>query len=298
MALKRVLVTGASGFIGRAMMRFLREHRPDWETVAVDRVGARDVAELDLADESAVVSVVSDVRPSLTFHLAGTAAGSTWSELYEGNVQITANVLESLVAAAPGSHVVVPGSAAEYGHDGALPAHERLVPRPVTPYGTAKAWQSTLACFYSTRELHVCVGRIFNICGPGLPSVSVLGSVVEQLRGIAAGSQPGRVVLGWSGATRDFLDIDDVCSAMLTLGERGENGGVYNVCSGAATKVSEVVQLLVRASGLDVEVVSNSPEPSPGDLPVSYGDNSKLRALGWCSLISLEQSLRRTLHAA
>ena len=298
MALKRVLVTGASGFIGGAMMRFLREHRPDWETVAVDRVGAGDVAELDLADESAVVSVVSDVRPSLTFHLAGSAAGSTWSELYEGNVQITANVLESLVAAAPGSHVVVPGSAAEYGYDGALPAHERLVPRPVTPYGTAKAWQSTLACFYATRELHVTVGRIFNICGPGLPRISVLGSVAEQLRGIAAGSQPGRVMLGWTGAKRDFLDIDDVCRAMLSLGERGENGGVYNVCSGAATKVSEAVQLLVRASGLDVEVVSNSPEPSPGDLPVSYGDNSKLRALGWRPLISFEQSLRRTLHAA
>jgi len=297
-ALKRVLVTGASGFIGGAMMRFLREHRPDWETVAVDRVGAGDVAELDLADESAVVSVVSDVRPSLTFHLAGSAAGSTWSELYEGNVQITANVLESLVAAAPGSHVVVPGSAAEYGYDGALPAHERLVPRPVTPYGTAKAWQSTLACFYATRELHVTVGRIFNICGPGLPRISVLGSVAEQLRGIAAGSQPGRVMLGWTGAKRDFLDIDDVCRAMLSLGERGENGGVYNVCSGAATKVSEAVQLLVRASGLDVEVVSNSPEPSPGDLPVSYGDNSKLRALGWRPLISFEQSLRRTLHAA
>jgi len=297
-ALKRVLVTGASGFIGGAMMRFLREHRPDLETVAVDRVGAGDVAELDLADESAVVSVVSDVLPSLTFHLAGSAAGSTWSELYEGNVQITANVLESLVAAAPGSHVVVPGSAAEYGYDGALPAHERLVPRPVTPYGTAKAWQSTLACFYATRELHVTVGRIFNICGPGLPRISVLGSVAEQLRGIAAGSQPGRVMLGWTGAKRDFLDIDDVCRAMLSLGERGENGGVYNVCSGAATKVSEAVQLLVRASGLDVEVVSNSPEPSPGDLPVSYGDNSKLRALGWRPLISFEQSLRRTLHAA
>lgn len=298
MALKRVLVTGASGFIGGAMMRFLREHRPDWETVAVDRVGADDVAELDLADESAVVSVVSDVRPSLTFHLAGTAAGSTWSELYEGNVQITANVLESLVAAAPGSHVVVPGSAAEYGYDGALPAHERLVPRPVTPYGTAKAWQSTLACFYATRELHVTVGRIFNICGPGLPRISVLGSVAEQLRGIAAGSQPGRVMLGWTGAKRDFLDIDDVCRAMLSLGERGENGGVYNVCSGAATKVSDAVQLLVRASGLDVEVVSNSAEPSPIDIPVSYGDNSKLRAVGWRPLISFEQSLRRTLHAA
>lgn len=298
MALKRVLVTGASGFIGGAMMRFLREHRPDWETVAVDRVGAGDVAELDLADESAVVSVVSDVRPSLTFHLAGTAAGSTWSELYEGNVQITANVLESLVAAAPGSHVVVPGSAAEYGYDGALPAHERLVPRPVTPYGTAKAWQSTLACFYATRELHVTVGRIFNICGPGLPRISVLGSVAEQLRGIAAGSQPGRVMLGWTGAKRDFLDIDDVCRAMLSLGERGENGGVYNVCSGAATKVSDAVQLLVRASGLDVEVVSNSAEPSPIDIPVSYGDNSKLRAVGWRPLISFEQSLRRTLHAA
>ena len=296
MALKQVLVTGASGFLGCAMMRFLRDHRPDWESIGVDRVRSGDVAELDLANVSAVVSLVSGFRPGLTFHLAGTAVGSTWSELYEGNVQITANLLESLVAVAPGSRVIVPGSAAEYGFDGALPAHERLVPRPVTPYGTAKAWQSTLACFYSTRELHVSVGRIFNICGPGLPSVSVLGSVAEQLRGIAAGSQPGRVVLGWTGAMRDFLDIDDVCSAMLTLGERGENGGVYNVCSGAATKVSDAIQLLVRASGLDVEVVSNSPEPSPGDLPVSYGENSKLRALGWRPLISLEQSLRRAWH--
>jgi GDP-4-dehydro-6-deoxy-D-mannose reductase len=295
--LQRVLVTGASGFIGRATVQYLRDHRPGWDTLAVDRVGSAEVAQLDLANKSAVASLIADVRPGLTFHLAGIAGASTWSELYEGNVQITANLLEALVAAAPGSHVVVPGSAAEYGHDGALPAHERLVPRPVTPYGTAKAWQSTLACFYSTRGLHVSVGRIFNICGPGLPSASVLGSVVEQLRAIAAGSQPGRVVLGWTGATRDFLDIDDVCSAMLTLGERGENGGVYNVCSGAATKVSHAVRLLVRASGLEIEVVGTSLEPSPGDIPVSYGDNRKLRAVGWRPLISLEQSLRRALRA-
>jgi len=294
---KRVLVTGASGFTGCAMMRFLSDHRPDWETIGVDRVGSGDVAELDLADESAVLSLVSDVRPGLTFHLAGTAAGSTWSELYEDNVHITANLLESLAAGAPGSRVIVPGSAAEYGYDGALPAHEDMVPRPVTPYGTAKAWQSTLVCFYSTRGLHVSVGRIFNICGPGVPRVSVLGSAVEQLRGIAAGSQPERVVLGWTGAMRDFLDIDDVCSAMLTLGERGENGGVYNVCSGAAARVSDAVRLLVRASGLDVEVVSDSPEPSPGDDPVSYGDNSKLTATGWRPLITLEESLRRAWHA-
>jgi GDP-4-dehydro-6-deoxy-D-mannose reductase len=130
-----------------------------------------------------------------------------------------------------------------------------------------------------------------------LPSVSVLGSVVAQLRSIAAGSQPERVVLGWTGATRDFLDVDDVCSALLTLGERSEDGGVYNVCSGAPTKVSDAVQLLVRASGLDVEIASTSPEPSADDLPVSYGENSKLRAIGWRPLISLEQSLRRALHA-
>ena len=79
MTLERVLVTGASGFIGCAMTRFLRDHRPDWETITVDRVGSGDVGELDLLNESAVVSVVSDVRPSLTFHLAGTAAGSTSS---------------------------------------------------------------------------------------------------------------------------------------------------------------------------------------------------------------------------
>jgi GDP-4-dehydro-6-deoxy-D-mannose reductase len=297
-ALERVLVTGASGFIGRAMLCFLRERRPDIETVGVDRVGSGDVHELDLANESALSALIADVQPDCTLHLAGAAAGSTWADLYVGYVQITANLLEALLTAAPSSRVIVPGSAAEYGRDGALPAHERLVPHPVTPYGAAKAWQSTLAYFYSTRGLHVSVGRIFNISGPGLPSVSVLGRVVEQLRGIAAGSQPSRVELGWTGAKRDFLDIDDVCAAMLTLGERGGSGDVYNVCSGAATSVSDAVQLLVRASGLEVEIVSSSQQPSPGDLPVSYGDNAKLRATGWRPLTTVEESLRRTWQAA
>jgi len=264
--------------------------------VAVCR-GGQYKADLRNADEAD--AVIREHRPSVLFHLAGLIYSNNLDELYRSNVVATRHVLEAVSSHVPECRVIVPGSAAEYGRvpPDELPIEERRVPAPVVPYGLAKVWQTATAAYYATRGLRVVVARLFNIVGPGAPASLSVGAFAEQLRGIMSGKMPQRLLVGDLTPRRDFIDVGDACAALVSLASLDDAAGIYNACSGASVSMAEVLELLVRESGLEVEVVLDEARLRyRAEIPDSFGTAERLRsATGWKPVVPLRASLAEML---
>jgi GDP-4-dehydro-6-deoxy-D-mannose reductase len=142
------------------------------------------------------------------------------------------------------------------------------------------------------------VTRAFNHIGPGQDERFAVAAFAAQIARIAAGGDP-LVLVGNLDASRDFLDVRDVCDAYVALLEGGgEAGEIYNVCSGTATTMKEILRRLVLLARVPVEVREDPARMRPADVPVSVGDASKLRrATGWAPRIPLPAALRAVYEA-
>jgi GDP-4-dehydro-6-deoxy-D-mannose reductase len=252
----------------------------------------------DLVNRGATTAVIRNFLPDVMLHMAGATAGLDLVELLRVNVESLDSVLSAIQEHAPSCRVVVPGSAAEYGEcdaaDGLIAEDREL--RPVSPYAISKARQIGLALDYARRGAPVVVGRVFNLSGFGVPPTFVLGAVAQQLREIAAGRAEPVLRVGDLSAIRDFIDVDDACGALLALALEGRPGQVYNVCSGQATTIGDVVERLVELSGTGASVVSSAPSRDRGNVSWSVGSNAKILAeTGWQPEVSQTQSLERML---
>jgi len=249
----RIVVTGARGFIGNWLLQSLAAAGRATAVIGVSRTASRSV---DLRASNEVDALISEARPSVLFHLAGVIDSQDLDELYASNVVSTRLLLESVMRYAPDCRVVVPGSAAEYGRvpESELPVSELRAPNPVVPYGLAKVWQSATAAYFAERGANVVVARLFNLVGEGVSTRLSIGAFAEQLRKIKRGEQEPRIVVGDLTPRRDFIDVVDATSALVALASISEKG-TYNVCRGSSISMHEVLDIMVRESGLEVEVV-------------------------------------------
>jgi len=295
----RILVTGASGFLGKHLVQTLGESFPSAVLFGIDKrsdSGPCECYPVDLADPVGVRPVVREIRPDWVFHLAGNVPSGDWRELFRSNVETTIHLMESLLDCDKAPKVVVPASAAELGRfePADLPLGEDRAPFPVTPYGVSKACQTAVARYHSVRGLEVVIGRVFNVVGEGIPESLSIGSFAAQLRRVRKGDAPPRILVGNLEAKRDFIDVRDVASALIHLARRGRNGEIYNICSGRSHSIRDVLATMIRCSGLSVDIVSDPGRVKPSDIPDSYGDNGKIfRDTGWRPAIPLEETLRR-----
>jgi len=296
----RALVTGAGGFAGGYLVRHLREQGHD--VVGAGRAGDRCDVVLDLNDEESIRAAIEAARPEVVFHLAAQTflpqAAQRPIETYETNIIGTAKLLGALER---GTRLLFTSSAQVYG---AGPQDRRALReddplRPSEPYAASKACGEHL-CMVArhTHGLDCVIARAFNHIGPGQDIRFAIASFANQLARIAAGVQSPRIDVGNLEAERDFLDVRDVVRAYAVLAERGKGGEVYNVCSGHPRKIKELLRGLIVQAGVAVEVREDAARMRQGDIPTFYGDNSKLRALGWEPRIALEQSLREVYEYA
>jgi GDP-4-dehydro-6-deoxy-D-mannose reductase len=298
----RALVTGASGFVGRHLVAALRRDGAEVFACGGPRDGGEFFA-LDLADARSIRDAIDAARPSVVFHLAARTfvPDSFASPLatYETNAMGTARLAQAVREYARGGakmpRVVFPSSAEVYGRREAaeFPLRESLDLRPATPYAASKAAAEAFL-LAETRSLgmDVVVARAFNHIGPGQSERFSVASFAAQLARIARGGDPVLLV-GNLAAARDFLDVRDVVEAYLALARAGEPGEVYNVCSGGAVSLRDVLGRLVHIARVPVEICEDPQRMRPLDVPVFVGSNEKLRArTGWAPSIPLERSLR------
>ncbi len=294
-------MTGATGMLGRQVVA--RALAKGWDVVAASRggaaVGAAPGLCLDLCDPASIAALGG--RPfDIVFHFGGPSitVGTPALDLLEVFAVGTRRLIEAVAPARP--RLLLAASAAQYGHFPAEhnPIAESHPQHPVSAYGMAKAAQELVALHeaYSGR-LHVVVGRVFNMVGPGSAAGLALADWAAQVaRGELAGG--GAIEVGNLESRRDFVDVRDVAEAMLVLAEGGESGTAYNICSGSSVAMAAALDLLLARARRPIAVRQRDSRRRPLDLPDIFGDTSRLAAFGWHATIRLADSVEAMLAEA
>ena len=297
-----VLVTGAAGFAGSHLLELLSTNPGElvaWRRTLAGPPPIRSNAKwaaVDLLDRVALGRAIDELRPSVVYHCAGAAhVGRAWStsaSTLEINAFCTHNLLEALRRARIDATVLIPSSALVYRpSDSPLKEDDPLV--PADPYGVSKLAQEMLGWHAAVDGLDIKIARAFNHIGPrqdpGFAASGFARRIADIERG---GGQDREIAVGNLDAHRDVIDVRDTARAYRVIVERGRTGRPYNVCSGRAFAIHDLLERLLSRARVPITVRVDSGRLRPNDTPLLIGDPSRARdELGWRAEIPLEQIL-------
>lgn len=279
--MKTVLVIGAAGALGQAVVARLREIG-QFRVIATSRHGNHDSLALDVCNTEQLTAVINRTQPDLLLHLAATFVND-FDEAYAVNVQATRHLLDIVQKSELNIRILLVGSAAEYGvvQPEENPIKEDRVLKPVSIYGLSKAWQTQLAGFYASRGMDVVVARVFNLDGKGLAERLFIGRLQKQIEDVLLGRKTV-IELGSLSATRDYLTTDKAAEQILAIAEYADSGRVYHVASGIPVTMREVLNRYLSLNKLDALIVQESAaltNRTGYDVPVIYADISNTMQL-------------------
>jgi nucleoside-diphosphate-sugar epimerase len=279
---RRAIVTGADGFLGRHLVPGLQRHGV--QVTALTRRARPDAAYVAMGDApwstTRLADIIETAEPDAIFHLVGGVLGSE-AELEQTNLVVARSVMQAIRESQAHPLLVCCGSAAEYGAavvDGE-PVCESAICAPLTPYGTVKlALTNAALSFSEATGTPVLVARIFNPIGPNMPAYLALGGFAQQIASLQGSC--GVLQTGNLHVFRDFIDVDQVTRAFWLLAQNPDARGVVNVCSGQATELSLLVQILIHASGKDVAIETVPARMRRWEPAVVIGSTARIASLG------------------
>ncbi|MNS22421.1 GDP-6-deoxy-D-mannose reductase [compost metagenome] len=305
-----VLVTGGSGFVGPYLIAALEAaNRP---VVALGHAPERVAGapwppavsptwvDVDLRDRSAIDRLIADVQPAEIYHLAGlSSVADSFADpapTYEVNVMGTLYLLDAVRRFARDSRVLSISSAEVYGGL-TSPLTESCPFYPANPYAASKVAAEMIAVEqHRSHGLQVIRARAFNHTGPGQLARFVVASFAKQIAQIEAGRQAPVMGVGNLSARRDFLDVRDVVDAYVALMGHGEAGRAYNVCSGRAVAMQDILDGFLAEAKVTITVEVDPALVRPVDVPELVGSHAALSAAtGWAPRIPLRQTLADVL---
>ncbi len=297
-----------TGFVGRHLVSSLLAD--GWDVHGTLLTAIEEMAPsgttgtpVDITHAAGMAALISDVRPSAIFHLAGAASvGQSFGDpegTWKVNVEGTRGVLEGMRRSAPNARMVIALSGEEYGRVALkdLPVTEDTPLNPLSPYAESKVAADELCQRYRRDHgLAVLRLRAFNQVGPGQDARFVLPIVCKQIADAEVTGRPTcRLEMGNLETRRDFLDVRNVVDAYRVLIDRGDPDQTYLAGQGRSESIQELADMAVSLAQIPVEVVSDPSRIREGEQMDLYPDPRALKELGWAPRISLEQSIQDTL---
>lgn len=310
----KVLITGITGFVGSHLADYLLS-RGNIEIYGIERWRSKteniehikdkiELIECDIRDASSVNKVILRVMPEKIFHLAAQSFVLTsWhapAETLSTNIIGELNLFEGVRNSNINPWIHIAGSSEEYGLVNAdeLPVKESNLLRPLSPYAVSKVGQDMLAYqYYQSYKLKVIITRGFNHTGPRRGEVFVCSNFAKQIAEIEKNKTEPIIYVGNLEAKRDFTDVRDMVKAYWLATEKCEPGEVYNICSGKAWSISEIMDKLLKLSKVKVKIKQDPTRLRPSDVPMLVGDNNKFcKQTGWKPEIPFEKTLEDLLN--
>ena len=305
----KVFISGATGFVGCHLIDLLSS--PKYEIYGTSFPekpeaggGGKNIFYLDIKSEKEVFEAIKRIKPDWIFHLAAVSnVKHSWErrrEALETNLMGTFYLFEAVRKFVPQARVLFISSSDVYG---ILSPTENVFKEEdssqvVSPYAFTKVSGEILSKFYVQIEnLDVVIARSFPHTGPGQSPDFVCSDWASQIVRIEKGLAEPWIKVGNLEVKRDFLDVRDVVRAYILLVEKGRRGEVYNVCSGRAVSLKEILDLLLSFSSQKIEVQVDSTKLRKADIPLLLGDNKKIKEeTSWEPEIPLKQSLQDLLE--
>jgi GDP-4-dehydro-6-deoxy-D-mannose reductase len=307
--LNTFLITGFSGFVSKHFLEYLEKHHsgavvygldiqhPDFDYNSFTRITCH-FRKINLLDAEAVNEILIECKPDYILHLASySSVAFSWEQpvtAFVNNLNIFLNLVDQIRLLKLICKVLSVGSSEEYGKvdPAQLPLRENGRVNPISPYAVARVSQEQLSAVYSAGYgLDIVMTRSFNHIGPGQLDKFVIPSFVKKILESNASGQT-HIDVGNISLVRDFVDVRDVVSAYYMLLMHGRKGEIYNICSGNGITLENMLMLIMKQIGCEMEIRTIDSLVRPNDNEVIVGSFEKIQQeLGWKPKFTIEESI-------
>lgn len=305
----KALLIGGAGFVGSYLIDHLANDCK-W-SVAVTKMQNEEinhenieVFDLNILNKDEIKALLNSVKPDYIFHLAAqSSVAVSWKNpalTIDVNVKGAVNMLDAVRETGYKPRILLIGSGEEYGHvnEGETPINENNATRPGNIYAATKVAQNLIGKIYSDAyNLDIIMVRAFNHIGPNQLPTFVVADFCKQVAEIENGLNKPVIKVGNLSTKRDFTDVRDVVKAYALIIQKGKSGETYNVGSGKAIAIEEVLKMILFMSKIEISVEIDENRRRPVDVPIIEADITKLtKATGWQKQIQIEETIADTLN--
>lgn len=307
--LMKALIIGAAGFVGSYLIQHIKDDL-HWEVIATKlpqeaiKIEDIEIYNLDILKKDNILPLLQSIHPDMILHLAAqSSVGVSWKNpalTIDINIKGSIYVLDAIRELDYKPRVLLIGSGEEYGHilPTETPIREETILRPGNIYAATKACQNMLGKIYADAyQMDIISVRAFNHIGPNQAPIFVVSDFCKQVAEIEVGQKEPVIYVGNLSVARDFTDVRDVVRAYGLLLQHGIAGETYNVGSGHAIKIEDILHQILLQSKVTIQVEVDAAKLRPVDVPIIEADTTKLyQCTKWKPEISIDETISDVLE--